>query len=99
MNQVSFNTKTEQQPRTQDQRRQELQNGMKFTYKHSVIDSKLRQEYRRSVGTILDAEARAIGLRETMESLACLRRQLVSLEEVSCQEGQILVVEGFKKPS
>ena len=90
MNQVSFNT--EQQARTHDNPQQELHNGMKLKYKHSVIDSKLRQEYRRSVGTILDAEARAIGLRETVESLACLRRQLASLEEVSCQADQVRVV-------
>ena len=82
---------TEQQPRTQDQPQQEFHNGIKV--KHSVIDCRLRQEYRRSVGTILDAEARAMGLRETMEALARFRRQLESLEEGRCQANEVLAVD------
>ena len=53
-------------------------NGAKI--KHALDDRKLRKEYRRSVGTILDAEVRAAEQRETLSDFQRIHRLLVALQ-------------------
>jgi len=53
-------------------------NGAKI--KHPLDDRKLRKEYRRSVGTILDAEVRAAEQRETLSDFQRIHRLLVALQ-------------------